>query len=69
MDFNYLEQRLFTKKEQLEKQQEIFMIYTRAIKDSSFEDNAINHLLEMKRIKTEIKELETNLQFLKANNL
>lgn len=67
-DNNYLKCRLITKKEQLQKKQDSFIIQTRNIDLDSFEDNAINHLLEMKTIKNEIRELETILQFLEINN-
>lgn len=67
MDNYYLEQRLVTKKEQLQKKQESFIIQTKNIDTFTFEDNAINHLLEMKTLKDEIRELETIIQFLKIN--
>lgn len=64
MDNSYFKSRLATKKEELKKKTESFIIQTRNIDLDSFEDNAINHLLEMKTLKNEIRELETILQFL-----
>lgn len=61
---NYFKTRLATKKEQLQKKQDSFIVQTKNIDLDSFEDNAINHLLEMKTLKNEIRELETILQFL-----
>lgn len=39
------------------------------IKQSSYEDNAINALLYMKKLKTEIAELELVTQLKKTNGL
>ena len=58
-----VEQRLNAKKRDLENQQEYFRIYMKNIKQSSYEDNAINALLYMKKLKAEIAELELLLQF------
>jgi hypothetical protein len=58
-----LEQRLAAKKRDLENQQEYFRIDMKDIKQSNYEDNAINALLYMKKLKTEIAELELLLQF------
>jgi hypothetical protein len=57
-----LRQRLIAKKRELEKQQERFKIDTKNIEQSNYEDNAINTLLYMKKLKTEIAELELLLQ-------
>ena len=62
-----LEQRLAAKKRDLENQQEYFKIDMKNIKQSNYEDNAINALLNMKKLKTEIAELELILQLQKAN--
>ena len=58
-----LEQRLATKKRDLENQQEYFRIDIKNIEQSNYEDNAINALLCMKKLKTEIAEIELLLQF------
>ena len=47
-----LEQRLAAKKRDLENQQEYFRINMKNIKQSTYEDNAINALLYMKKLKT-----------------
>ena len=62
-----LEQRLAAKKRDLENQQEYFRIDMKNIEQSNYEDNAINALLYMKKLKTEIAELELVMQFKKAN--
>ena len=64
-----LEQRLAAKKRDLENQQEYFRIDIKNIEQSNYEDNAINALLNMKKLKTEIAELELILQLQKANEL
>ena len=64
-----LEQRLAAKKRDLGNQQEYFRIYMKNIEQSNYEDNAINALLNMKKLKTEIAELELILQLQKANEL
>ena len=64
-----LEQRLDAKKQDLENQQEYFRINMKNIKQSSYEDNAINALLYMKKLKTEIAELELVMQLKKTNEL
>ncbi len=66
---NVLEQRLAAKKRDLENQQEYFRINMKNIKQSNYEDNAINALLYMKKLKTEIAELELVMQLKKANEL
>ena len=62
-----LEQRLAAKKRDLGNQQEYFKIDMKNIEQSNYEDNAINALLNMKKLKTEIAELELILQLQKAN--
>ena len=57
-----MEQRLEMKKKRLEQLQEYFRIDIMNINQSTYEDNAISALLEMKKIKTEIAELELCLQ-------
>ena len=57
-----MEQRLEMKKKRLEQLQEYFRIDIMHINQSTYEDNAISALLEMKKIKTEIAELELCLQ-------
>lgn len=64
-----LEQRLAAKKRDLENQQEYFTIYIKNIEQSNYEDNAINALLYMKKLKTEIAELELVIQLKKINEL
>ena len=61
-----LEQRLAAKKRDLGNQQEYFRIDMN-IEQSNYEDNAVNALLNMKKLKTEIAELELILQLQKAN--
>ena len=60
-----LEQRLAAKKRELEKGQEYFRIDMKNINRSNFEDDAIDELLNMKRLKTEIAELKLALEILK----
>lgn len=57
-----MEQRLEAKKGRLAQLQEYFQIDLKNINSSTYEDNAISALLEMKKIKTEIAELEFCLQ-------
>lgn len=57
-----LEQRLAAKKQDLKNQQEYFKVDIKNIDQSKYEDNAINILLYMKKLKTEIAELEFLLQ-------
>lgn len=57
-----MEQRLEMKKKRLEQLQEYFRIDIMNINQPTYEDNAISTLLEMKKIKTEIAELELCLQ-------
>lgn len=53
---------LETKKKHLLKLQEYFRIDIKDIDSSKYEENAINALLEMKKVKTEIEQLEYYLQ-------
>lgn len=62
-------QRLAAKKRELENQQEYFRIDIKNIEQSNYEDNAINTLLYMKKLKTEIAELELVMQLKEANEL
>lgn len=64
-----LEQRLSAKKRDLENQQEYFRIDMKNIEQSNYEDNAINALLYMKKLKTEIAELELVMQLKKTNEI
>ena len=61
-----LERRLAVKKEDLKKQQEYFKNDVKHIEQTNYEDNAINALLDMKRLKTEISELELILRMQKV---
>ena len=54
--------RLNAKKQELKNQQEYFKIDLQHIEQSNYEDNAISALLNMKKLKTEIEELELVLQ-------
>lgn len=53
---------LVAKKKELERQQEYFRIDVKNMDLSNYENNAINALLEMKKLKTEIAQLEFLLQ-------
>ena len=66
---NILGQRLAAKKRELENQQEYFRMDIKNIEQSNYEDNAINTLLYMKKLKTEIAELELVMQVKKTNEL
>lgn len=66
---NIMGQRLAAKKRELENQQEYFRIDMKNIEQSNYEDNAINALLYMKKLKTEIAELELVMQLKEANEL
>ena len=58
-----LEERLSAKKHDLEQMQDFFKIdMENNINTPNYEDNAINTLLNMKKLKTEIAELELLLQ-------
>lgn len=63
-----LEQRLAAKKRDLGNQQEYFRIDMKNIKQSNYEDNAINALLNMKKLKTKIAELELVMQLKRQMN-
>ena len=49
-------------REDLSKKQKSFKINVRNIDSPTYEDNTINDLLAMKKLKTEIKQLELILQ-------
>lgn len=53
---------LEAKKRELERQQEYFRIYIKNMDSSTYENNAISALLEMRKLKTEIAQLEFCLQ-------
>ena len=53
---------LEAKKRELERQQEYFRIDIKNMDSSTYENNAISALLEMKKLKTEIAQLEFYLQ-------
>lgn len=53
---------LETKKKHLLKLQDYFCSDIKDIEAPKYEDNAINALLEMKKVKTEIEQLEYYLQ-------
>ena len=57
-----IETRIKVKKQELKNQQEYFKIDLQHIEQSNYEDNAISALLNMKKLKTEIEELELMLQ-------
>lgn len=57
-----MEYELETKKKQLSKLQEYFQVDIKEINSPKYEDNAINALLEMKKLKVEIAQLEYYLQ-------
>lgn len=63
-----LEQRLAAKKQDLKNQQEYFKVDIKNIDQSKYEDNAINILLYMKKLKTEIAELKLLLQLNNARD-
>lgn len=57
-----MEYELKTKQERLKKLQEYFKVDLKNMDSMNYEDNAINSLLEMKKIKTEIALIEYYLQ-------
>ena len=57
-----IEQILGAKKRRLTRLQEYFQIDLQNINSPTYDDYAISELLEMKRLKTEIAELELYLQ-------
>lgn len=63
-----LELRLATKKQNLKDEQEYFKIDLKHIEGECYEDNAINALLSMKKLKIEIAELELLLEMIKTND-
>ena len=62
-------QRLAAKKRDLKNQQEYFRNDMKKIEQSNYEDNAKKTLLYMKKLKTEIAELELVMQLKEANEL
>ncbi len=57
-----MEYELQTKKKHLSKLQDYFRTDIKDIDSPKYEDNAINALLEMKKVKTEIEQLAYYLQ-------
>lgn len=57
-----MQKMLEVKKRELERQQEYFRIDIKNMDSSTYENNAISALLEMKKLKTEIAQLEFCLQ-------
>ena len=57
-----MEYELKTKQERLKKLQEYFKVDLKDMDSMNYEDNAINSLLEMKKIKTEIALIEYYFQ-------
>ena len=57
-----MEYELKTKKKHLLKLQDYFRTDIKDIDSPKYEDNAINALMEMKKVKTEIEQLEYYLQ-------
>lgn len=57
-----MEYELETKKKHLLKHQDYFRTEIKDINSPKYEDNAINALLEMKKVKTEIEQLEYYMQ-------
>lgn len=64
-----LERRLAAKKRDLENQQKYFRLDLKNIEQLDYENNAINALLYMKKLKTEIAQLELMIQLKKTNEL
>lgn len=54
----WITEKLKSLKEDLLKKQEIFKINVKNIDSPTYEDNTINDLLAMKKLKTEIQQLE-----------
>lgn len=54
----WITEKLKSLKEDLSKKQEIFKVNVRNIDSPTYEDNTINDLLTMKKLKTEIEQLE-----------
>ena len=64
-----IEQRLVAKKRDLKQMQDFLKIdMENNINSQNYEDNAINTLLNMKKLKTEIAELELILQLYIVNH-
>ena len=59
---NVIKNRLAAKKKELARQQEHFKVDLQNIERACYEDNAINALISMKKLKSEISELELVLQ-------
>ena len=57
-----MQKMLESKKRELERQQEYFRIDIKNMDSATYENNAISTLLEMKKLKTEIAQLEFCLQ-------
>lgn len=57
-----IQNRLNAKRESLKQMQTHFRINVKDMEYSTYEDNAINALLDMKKLKTEITELELCLK-------
>ena len=58
----WITEKLKSLKEDLLKKQEIFKINVKNIDSPTYEDNTINDLLAMKKLKVEIEQLELILQ-------
>lgn len=58
----WITEKLKSLKEDLSKKQEIFKVNVRNIDSPTYEDNTINDLLAMKKLKTEIEQIELMLQ-------
>ena len=58
----WITEKLKSLKEDLSKKQELFKVNIMNINSPTFEDNTINDLLVMKKLKTEIEQLELILQ-------
>lgn len=58
----WIAEKLKSLREDLLKKQELFKVNIRNIDSPTYEDNTINDLLVMKKLKTEIEQLELILQ-------
>lgn len=58
----WITSRLYILKKDLSKKQEYFKINIQNMDSPTYEDNTINDLLVMKKLKTEIEQLELMLQ-------
>lgn len=63
-----MQNRLKAKRESLKQMQIIFRINMKDMEYSTYEDNAINALLDMRKLKTEIAELEFYLKLCQEDN-